>query len=345
MRSTWSTWMHQLRNWEFWPFSVVYFPINFYYGWLVLKTRSLFFFTAANPSIDFGGMLGESKKEIFEMIPNGYLPKFQRFSNQEIKAALEYAHQIGYPLIAKPDIGERGKWVEKITDDQSLMAYMGAIPVDFLLQELVELPIELGVFYVRFPNESKGRVTSLVEKEFLHVIGDGQSTVSQLLAKNPRAQLQFDFDHNRFKEILQQVPESGQNMVVEKIGNHCRGTTFLDRNDQIDSQLHEAIDQLSQQIPEFYFGRFDIRCQSIADLKELKNFKILELNGAGSEPGHIYHPGRSIWKGYGDIVWHLHALATISQQNNSKGVDYWKFAEGMRKLSEIKAYNRLTKIR
>jgi hypothetical protein len=53
--------MTRLTQWEYWPFEVIYLPIFVYWLWLSVKARSLFFFSAANPSIENGGMLGESK--------------------------------------------------------------------------------------------------------------------------------------------------------------------------------------------------------------------------------------------------------------------------------------------
>ncbi|MEQ9006519.1 MAG: hypothetical protein RLP12_01450, partial [Ekhidna sp.] len=69
--------------------------------------------------------------------------------------------------------------------------------------------------------------------------------------------------------------------MIEPIGNHCRGTKFLNDNHEINTELNQAFNQLAGQIPDLHFGRFDLKCKSYDDLKELKNFKILELNGAG----------------------------------------------------------------
>jgi len=84
-------------------------------------------------------------------------------------------------------------------------------------------------------------------------------------------------------------------VVLEPIGNHCRGTTFLNANDIIDEKLTKVFDSISNRIPGFYFGRYDLRCSSIEDLKKGKNVRIIELNGAGSEPDNIYHSCASIF--------------------------------------------------
>lgn len=331
----------KLTNWEFWPFSVVYFPVCFYFIWLAIRCRSFFFFTVSNPAIDFGGMSGESKSEIFDLIPDPYIPKYRKFQVNDSKGARAFANGIGYPLVAKPDVGERGNLVEKIKDEAALVSYIERCPIPFLVQEFVDFPVELGLFYVRFPGKSNGRITSIAQKDFLHVIGDGRKTVEELLSNNPRAALQMDFDHPRFQSILALIPKEGEKVIVESIGNHCRGTTFLDKTDQADKKLTRTFDQLADQIDGFYFGRFDLRCKSLDDLRDLKNFKILELNGAGAEPGHIYQPGFPLWKGYRAILWHLNVLAQISKANKKNGHTYWSFKKGMKKLKMIREYNRL----
>ena len=185
---------------------MLYFPVFFYYIWLIIKHRSCFFFTASNPSIDFGGMIGEKKSEIFDLIPDEFMPKTLLVERGDLERAALEAEKMGFPLIAKPDVGERGTWVNKIHNQQELKRYVEACPVNFLLQEMVDLPIELGVFYVKYPGK-EGRVTSIVRKDFLSVVGDGESTVNSLLEKNTRAFMTADLESEYLKQIGSNVPE------------------------------------------------------------------------------------------------------------------------------------------
>ncbi len=335
------SWWIKWSRWEFWPFAVLYFPVWFYYIWLSIKRGSLFFFTSSNPSIEFGGMMGEKKSDIYNLIPEKFLPQTKLFNKNQEQDAVAYAKKVGFPLIAKPDIGERGTWVEKISDETALLNYINLCPVPFLIQELVDYPIELGVFYVKYPGSTKGKVSSIVKKEFLKVVGDGHSSVKKLLENNPRARIQVDFSHSRLKYVLDMIPEPAQTMEIESIGNHCRGTQFLNLNSAINEKLNAAFDTLSNQIQEFHFGRFDLRCRSIDDLENLEYFKILELNGAGAEPGHIYQPGYNLIQAYKDILWHLNTLAEISEQNKERGYSYWPFWKGMKKIITTRKYNRI----
>ena len=66
---------HKLTHWEYWPYQVLYFPVYFQYLFYAIRTRSFFYFNASNPSIKNGGFFMESKKEIYDLIPQKYYPK------------------------------------------------------------------------------------------------------------------------------------------------------------------------------------------------------------------------------------------------------------------------------
>lgn len=333
----------KLTRWEFWPFSFFYFPVAFYWAWLCLKTRSLFFFTASNPSIEFGGMLGESKDKIYKNIPDEYIPRTFKLSPPTSK---EVFHQklvqenIKFPFILKPDIGERGWMVELIKSEEDLDSYLSRIKVDYLLQEYIPYPVELGIFYYQYPDRKKGTISSIVMKDLLNVKGDGQSTVRELAQGDVRAKMQLEKMERTQQEILNTVPLYNEVVELEPIGNHCLGTTFLNGNHLINKKLVDVFNEVSSRIEGFYFGRFDLRCSNIENLYEGKNFKILELNGAGSEPAHIYHPGFPLVQAYKDIIHHLKVLAQISIINRKKGVKYYSFREGIKEVLRIRKYNK-----
>jgi hypothetical protein len=327
----------KLTHWEYWPFEVVYFPVIWYYFWLSLKARSFFFFSASNPSIETGGMLGESKFKILKNIPEE-VKAFTLFFSEgtqpsEILNSIK-ENKIGYPLIAKPDVGERGASVERINNEEELIHYLENNKNDLLIQEYIDFEIELGIFYYRFPGEGKGTISSVVQKDFLKIKGDGRSSIKELMIQNPRAGFQF----NRLNSKLDfdVVPDDGKMVVLEPIGNHCRGTTFLDANSIIDQRLIDVFDSISKKIPGFFFGRYDLRCKSIEGLKSGKDIKIVELNGAGSEPGHIYQPGASIFNAWKELFFHWKVLYQISVQNHKKGIPYMSFEEAKNRYRKLK---------
>jgi hypothetical protein len=98
-------------------------------------------------------------------------------------------------------------------------------------------------------------------------------------------------------------------------GNHARGAKFLDYSDQINPDLEIFIDQLCQQIPDFHFGRIDMRYDNWNSLCKGEQYSIIELNGAGSEPTHIYDPKHSVFYAWREIIKHWNFLYKISKQN------------------------------
>ncbi len=330
---------HKFSHWEYWPMEVVYFPVFFYWLYLGLRARSLFFFSASNPGIETGGMLGEVKFDILKKIPEAYrtptLFFAYPFEPSQVLHQLEQANW-NYPFIFKPDIGERGNRVEKIENRQQAVEYLSACEYDILVQPFITHAIELGVFYYRYPSKERGHVISVVSKDFLKVTGDGIHTLEELVDQNPRAALQAERLRKKYTTRWEEVICKQEELLLEPIGNHCRGTSFINANDIIDEQLSRVFDTISKQIEGFYFGRFDLKCRSIEELKKGEGISIMELNGAGSEQGHIYHPGFSFFTAVKTILQQWRILFEISVENHKKGIPYMT-------LNETRAYLRKSK--
>ncbi|NDU98775.1 hypothetical protein GK108_28075 [Spirosoma terrae] len=335
----------RLFNWEYWPFTVVYIPVFVYYLYLAAKARSLFFFSASNPAIESGGLLGESKIDILDLISDQFKPKtlfFRQFvSINQILNRMVLAG-FWFPIIAKPNQGERGWRVEKLHNEDELTEYLLTNHMDLIVQEYVDESIELGVFYYRMPGEKTGTISSIVQKEFLSITGDGQSTMLQLISQSDRAMLQLSALIERYGDHLNDVLDRKQVVQLMPIGNHCRGTKFLNANHLITPELVAVFDQISLSIDGFYYGRYDLRCRSIEDLYQGKHISILELNGAGAEPAHIYHPGFSLWQGWRILLQHWHILYTISRENHRRGVPYMTRQEALTIYRRIQTYSKPT---
>lgn len=329
----------RLRNWEYWPFGIVQFPVFFYWLWLSIRARSLFFFSASNPTIPTGGMMGESKFDILEKIPASYKPIATRIS---LPATLDKIKQqmtnsgLSFPVIFKPDMGERGWRVMRINHDEDVLMYLRDSKIDFIIQDFVNLPLEFGIFYRRFPTKENGIVISVVTKEMLHVIGNGKDSLHELILQNDRAKLQWDKLYPIFKHVLFRVPSPGEKVELVSIGNHARGAKFMNGQYLINERLSRTFDQLSKQIDGFYFGRFDLRTASLDDLYDGK-FMIMELNGCGAEPAHIYQPGFPFWKAVGVMIQHWTDLFKISIENHKRGIKYMTLREGIGAFRKFKA--------
>jgi hypothetical protein len=329
----------KLKNWEYWPFGVIQAPLFLYCPWLMLKARSVFFFSASNPGIVMGGMFGESKSEVQRKVPESVKPrtfliKIPAAPGDAMQCIAENGLQ--FPLIFKPDLGERGWMVRRINHENDVRDYLSQIKTDFLIQEFVNLPLEFGVFYVRYPGKPQGKVTSIVMKEMLTIEGDGKRTVAALIADNDRAKLQWHALQKTYQSRLSEVLARGQKLELVSIGNHCLGTKFLNGNHLITEKLSDSFDRISKQIDGFYFGRYDLRADSFQDL-ENGNVSIVELNGCGAEPAHIYDPEFPLWNAIKVLLRHWHDIYTISAANHARGTAYTSFREGKAIYKKFKA--------
>ena len=261
----------------------------------------------------------ESKKEIYDLIPFEYYPAtlfFKASSSVPDILALIKQRNLKYPLIGKPDIGMKGMMVKKLENEKELLSYATNSKVDFLIQEYVLFKNEVGIFYYRYPNEGKGHISGIVKKEMLAVTGDGISTIEQLLLKNRRAVLQLPVLRKTEKDKMHIVLKNGQEFIIVPYGNHVRGAKFLDDSRLIDEELTNTIDSICRKVDGFYFGRLDIRYNNWEELKQGKNFSIIELNGSGSEPTHIYDPRHSVFWAWKEIAKHWKILYRVSKLNH-----------------------------
>ena len=290
------------------------------------------FFSASNPGMFMGGFVDYSKYDILKKIPQSVVPitfLIEENKNQfeQVKKHLN-SGEIQYPFILKPDRGERGFAVEKINNEEDLTAYLLKFRTILVMQEFAAQSLEFGVLYYRLPNEEKGNISSVVQKVLPHIIGDGVSDFNKLLKTTERTSYYYDSLSKAYSSRLKEIPEKGKEVILSEIGNHCRGATFYNCNHLINQQMIDTFDLLSKQIDGFYFGRYDLKCSSEEDLLN-GNFKIVELNGANSEPAHVYDPNMPLLKAYGYLFKHWKTIFRISIQNHKKGVPYMSMQEGI----------------
>ncbi len=309
-------------NYEYWPWWLFYLPMAPYWLYLAFRTRSFTFFTAVNPGIKAGGFYGESKIEILRKINPDFLPKtiFVEKENEPGNLIdLIEAAEMGFPVIVKPDVGERGTLVAKIETAEQLHNYHKAAQGNYIIQEFISYPIELGVLFSRVPTEPAGIVSSITLKEFLTVTGDGKSTIRELIGRSTRARFQLAALESKLGERINEQLPLNEKRLLEPIGNHCRGTKFINANHLINEKTNAIFSSIAESFDGFYYGRFDLKVPSIEDLYNGKNIKIMELNGVSSDPGHIYDPAYSLLNAYKDLRWHWSRSADISIDNQKRG--------------------------
>ena len=321
-----------MTNWEYWPFHALYFPVFFQWAFYALRQKSLFFFNACNPAIKNGGFFMESKKQIYDLLPENCYPITVLVPQKTSLAAVEKKfndNEFRFPLIAKPDVGLRGSAVKKLETVQDLQNYWHKADFDFVVQNLIPFPNEMGIFYVRYPDQKMGKITGIVSKEFLVVTGNGHDTIEQLLKQNPRFELQLATLKKEYGVKLQQVLDKDVKLNLVPFGNHARGAKFLDDSHLISQKMTDVMNNICLEIEGFYFGRLDIMYHSIDDFENGKNFSIVELNGAGSEPTHIYDPKHSLFFAWQELSRHLRMMYEISTINHKSGHPYLSKKIGM----------------
>ena len=330
----------RLRHWEFWPPWIFYPPIVAWIFWLGIKYRSLTVFTAANPAIPASGFVGESKAEILDRLDPLSVASFER-----IPASLNVDDRLGrirqfakrnmldLPVVLKPDAGERGRGVTIAKSWQEVEDYNRTVQHDFLVQRCVPGP-EFGVFYVRHPDQKSGSIFSITIKQLPALIGDGVSTVEDLVLADPRAVCLASLYLRRFADRSDEIPRAGERVPLAELGTHCRGAVFLDGTELATSRLAAAIDRVSKDFKGFFFGRYDIRVPTIEDFREGRNLQIIELNGVTSEATDIYDPANSLLDAYKKLARQWSLAFAIGQQNRLAGARTERLSDLLRSILE-----------
>lgn len=339
-------WWKRLLRWEFWPPYLFYPPVVAYVAYLGVRFRGLTLFTAANPAIPAGGFIGESKHEILRQLKGTAwaLPLWKLLgegeTNQRLAEATAFIeeHQLSFPVVLKPDAGQRGSGVAIVRSFSELQAYLAHAPFAVILQEYVSGK-EFGVFYYHYPEEARGRVWSVTEKRMPVVTGDGRRTLEELVLADDRAVCMADLYLRKNEHITQEVPSAGERIQLVEIGTHCRGAIFLNGNYAITPALEEAIQRIA--FDGFFFGRFDIRVPSVEDLILGQNLKVIELNGVTSEATHIYDPKLSLLEAYRVLFRQWRIAFEIGHLNREAGVRPSSMAE---LLHLVRDYQRLARV-
>lgn len=323
-------------------FYVPNLPYAFY---LALRAKHSAFFSAANPCIKSSGNGTESKYDVIQLVPEKYRPKSilvtPNSTFSETLSKIEIS-KILFPLIAKPDIGFRGLLVKKINNKTELKSYLEKYPIDIIIQEFLDFKNECGVFYHRNPNDKKGKITSLTLKHFLSVIGDGKSSLKKLISEDNRAKLYIDLFSSIHKEKMENIPLKDEQVKLTAIGNHSKGTQFINGNHLISHKLEEVFDNLSNSIPGWYYGRIDLKYNSFKELEDGINFKILEVNGILAEPTHIYDAQKTTYlKALKSIRTHWKQLSKIAIYNHKvKNVPYRTTIGLLKDVRKLKKYTK-----
>ena len=277
---------------------------------------------------------------MYDLLPKEFYPKTIYINPKESfenVMTLVRQNAFTFPFIVKPDIGAKGLLFRKIDNGNELKIYHEKNTVDYLVQELVTYPLEVSVFYYRYPHKEKGVITGFIQKDLMDVFGDGKRTLWELILAHPNARHRTDEMRIKHEENLQKVFPKGERYILTYAANLNRGAKFSDLYHHVDDALLKIFDSISH-TAQFYYGRYDIKCESIEDLKQGKNFTILEFNGSGAEPNHVYHTGYSLFGAYKVFLRHWKVLYDISKYNKEHGIPYWPLMKGRKFLKAAKKH-------
>jgi len=321
------------------PNSILYIPVGLRWFFLAVRYRSLTLPTVSNPMIETGGFMGESKSSVMDMVGDEQKEWVSEFvtllrtgedAQNDLNKAVSLMEEkgLGFPIVAKPDIGWNGYGVRLVEDSIDLHKYIASFPSNeiILLQRPVQHDGEAGVFYVRIPGEDTGRLYSITLRYFPYVIGNGKHTLRELIQNDPRTKLRADFylggksNHLGFgKEDLERVPLEGELIRLAFIGSLRVGGLYRDAGYLITPELTERFDAIARSMPEFYYGRFDVRFESTDLLKEGRGFKIIEINGAGAEAIQAWDPDVPLFKLYSEFFKAQSLLFKVAALNRKRG--------------------------
>lgn len=318
---------------EFWPAWAMYTPVILQWIALSARYRSLSLPLIANPSIPLSGMVGESKADILNLASQDSAKSICQFTTyfrspdssaeEDAKKALSAYYQKGLslPLVAKPDLGCRGAGVRLINQESQLIEYLQAFPSNakLLLQERSIYQAEAGVFYVRYPGQKQGKIISITLKYTPWVIGDGISSLKELIMADKRAGKLSHIYLDRHQDKLDTVLESGQAFRLAFAGSHSRGSIFRNGNQYITDALSQSLDTFFDGVPGYHFGRLDLKFKDIEALMQGKHYQVLEMNGASSEATHIWDSRTSLFEAFNTLLKQYQILFKIGALQRKKG--------------------------
>ena len=347
-------WFERLPVWIF------YAPVVVMWLLLSLRYRSLTLPTAANPSFECGGLVGESKNQAMLQVTPEAMKWFaphvlvtrsaaaedERGGNAEdlqvALGAMESA-AIEFPVVAKPDRGHHGYGVCPIYCVADLRSYIDAFPRGeaIVLQKLVALQHEAGVFYVRLPGERSGHIFSMNLSAPAQVVGDGVSSLRELIRAAPlvarcRA-LQLDSQQDR----LDWIPQARETVVLAFARSLRLGATLTDGRQWVTPTLLAQFDDIADGIKDFYFGRFDVRFERLDEFQRGENFQIVEVNGVGAEANHIGDANTTLRDAYKTLFAQYKLAFQIGHINRQRGcrpvgvVALWRFFSNQQRVLKL----------
>jgi hypothetical protein len=296
--------------------------------WLGLRHGSVTLPSSANPQITAGGLVGDTKSEYFYCmgpLARSRVADFVMLQAQgaaSLPAALVAMREadLDFPVVAKPDLGWCGFGVRRINDEAALRDYLARYPRDaaLMLQQYLSEPGEAGLFYMRHPDQATGPLLGILLRHYPKVIGDGVSTIAQLVERDVRLQRTTQNVGHECSYEPNCVPAAGEIVRLSLIASTRVGGLYEDGSAHATAELTAAVEAIARDMPQFHVGRFDVRYLTLEHLRR-GQFTIMEVNGAGSEAVHAWDPKYSIGDVYRIVFAKQRLLFALAAANRVLG--------------------------
>ena len=318
---------------EFWPLWTMYIPVAFEWLWQSVRYGSLMLPFVANPSLTLSGMIGMPKSELMSKAQGkaatAILPwVLYRVTNEEANeqsvacVALAAEQSISFPFVCKPNLGCRGAGVKLVHTQEQLTDIIGQYPknAELICQRLSEYEPEVGIFFVRDPYTGEGSIPSMTQKILPRVTGDGRRTLGELIDQDPRAGKVSFLYRQRHSARWNNVPADGEVIRLVFSASHSKGAIFIDGRDQITDDLKKAVEDIADGLPDFYYGRMDIKYADLESLYAGKTLQVIEVNGASSESIHIWDKKIKFSEAVNTLRWQYRTLFKIGAFHRKNGI-------------------------
>lgn len=220
-----------------------------------------------------------------------------------LKEAYSTADQIGYPVAVKPVAGHKGIGVTaNVQDDIELEnAYdraVQAVPEGQPIRIIVETSIQGKDFRLLCVN---GRFIAATERRPAAVVGDGESTIAELIERENRSPHRSDTPTSPLGKIkldeameiyleqqnlsLDSVLEPDQTVFLRKVANVSSGGLSIDATPSVHPDNIVLAQDIAQHFQLTCMG-IDVLAVDLAQSWKEGNFAIIEINAA---PGISMH--------------------------------------------------------
>lgn len=207
------------------------------------------------------------------------------------------------PVVVKPNAATKGHLVHVGVADRTTFAAVFARVTSEYGHALVEEQLP-GVEH-RFAVIGR-RVAAVTERVPMHVVGDGRSTVAQLVdAKNTERRVRRNPIHRRLTvddEVartladsgltLDSIPRAGRTVWLRRTSNISIGGDAVDRTDQVDPAHVTLVEQAARAIPGLQVAGFDVLIDgdraAILEINTAPMFSIHHFPWRG-EPRDVYN--------------------------------------------------------